>query len=73
MRAFVSKIVDGRTTVGTTNNRVTGDYKTRKNLIRFGVRPILNLGESAQVELFYNWDNRYGQADETFKYIRLAK
>jgi len=65
MRAFVHKIVNGKPGLGS-NGRVTGQYKTQTNLVKFGVLPFLKCGESAQVELFFNWDNRYGIADKTF-------
>lgn len=65
MKAFVHKIVNGRPGLGE-NGSVTGEYKTQAGLVRHGVMPRLKFGESAQVELFYNWDNRYSKADKTF-------
>lgn len=41
---------------------VTGDYKTVENLMRYGVRPYIK--EDVDVEIFYNWDNRYGEPDK---------
>jgi len=70
MRAFVSKLVNGRTTCGTEHNSVSNEYKSMKQLIRFGVLPILKTGEDALVEVFMNWDNRYGKPDTT---IHLRK
>jgi hypothetical protein len=65
MKAFVHKIVNGRPGLGS-HGSVTSEYKTQANLIRFGVMPRLKFGESAQVELFYNWENRYGSPDKVF-------
>ena len=66
MRAFVHKLVNGRPGLGTDNGHVTREYKTQARLVKFGVLPLLKHGEQAQVELFYNWDNRYGLADKVF-------
>jgi hypothetical protein len=40
---------------------VTGDYKTLKNLIRYGVKPYIR--ETVEVEVYHNWDNRYKSPD----------
>jgi hypothetical protein len=41
---------------------VTGEYKTLKNLIRYGVKPYIK--ETVEVEVFHNWDNRYKAPDK---------
>jgi hypothetical protein len=58
-------MMNGRPGLGS-NGHVTREYKTQDGLIRFGVLPLLKSGEQAQVELFFNWDNRYGKADKVF-------
>lgn len=40
---------------------VTGEYKTLKNLLRYGVKP--NITEMVHVEVYHNWDNRYKSPD----------
>ena len=74
MRAYVSKITDGRTQLGTDHNHITREYQSKRNLLKFGVRPLLQPGEKARIELFrYGFDERcYGTPDETFTYIRVA-
>lgn len=46
---------------------VTGEYKTLKNLLRYGVKPYIK--EEVDVEVYHNWDRRYGSPD---KVIRVA-
>lgn len=41
---------------------VTGEYKTLKNLLRYGVRPYIK--EEVSVEVYHNWDNRYKAPDQ---------
>lgn len=65
MKAYVSKLVNGRTTCGTEHNSVSREYTSQRNLIRFGVLPLLQDGQDALVEVFLNWDNRYGKPDTT--------
>ena len=40
---------------------VTGEYKTLKNLIRYGVKPYIK--QVVNVRLYHNWDNRYKSPD----------
>lgn len=70
MRAYISKLVDGRTTCGTTYNSISNEYVSQANLMRYGVLPRLQVGQDALVEVFLNWDNRYGKPDTT---IHLRK
>jgi hypothetical protein len=65
MRAYISKLVNGRTTCGTEHNRVSREYQSQSHLLRFGVLPMLQVGGDALVEVFLNWDNRYGKPDTT--------
>ncbi len=67
MRAYVSRLVDGRTTCGTENNSVSREYKSQAQLLRFGVLPLLREGQDALIEVFLNWDNRYGKPDNTIQ------
>ena len=55
MKAFVTK-------PGGLGIFVTGEYKTLKNLIRYGVKPYIK--ETVNVEVYHNWDNRYGAPDK---------
>lgn len=64
MRAFIYKTDSGLA------KWITGEYKTEVNLIRFGVRPFLKPGESVDVHLFWNWDNRYRENPD--KLIRVT-
>ena len=58
MKAFVVK-------PGGLAKFVTGEYKTLKTLIRYGVKPYIT--EAVDVEVYYNWDNRYGKPDTVIK------
>lgn len=40
---------------------ITGEYKTLKNLLHYGVKPYIT--EVVHVEVYYNWDRRYGLPD----------
>ena len=40
---------------------VTNEYKTLKNLIRYGVKPFIT--KTVEVEVYFNWDNRYKSPD----------
>lgn len=40
---------------------VTKEYKTLKNLIRYGVKPYIK--NEVDVEVYHNWDNRYKAPD----------
>lgn len=48
---------------------VTNNYKSLKNLIRYGVGPIMkrNNLDLVEIEIFYNWDNRYGRPDRIMR------
>lgn len=70
MRAFVNKLVDGKTVLGSTHNFVTREYRSTRTLIAHGAQAMLRPNESAIVEVFYNWDTRYGQPNERFKVTR---
>ena len=66
MRAYVSKIIDGKVVqTGTQHRTITKEYTTEYRLLKYGVKPLLKSGESAQVEIFYNWERRYGKPDLT--------
>jgi hypothetical protein len=51
MRAFVVRPNGGLALF------ITGEYKTVKGLIRYGVKPFIK--QPVDVEIFYNWDHRY--------------
>lgn len=44
---------------------VTKEYKTLKNLLRYGVKPYIK--EEVDVEVFHNWDNRYKSPDRVIR------
>lgn len=44
---------------------ITGEYKTVKNLIRYGVKPYIK--GTVEVELYRNWSRRFGNPDEIIK------
>lgn len=44
---------------------VTGDYKTLKNLLRYGVKPYIK--EDVDVKVYHNWDNRYKAPDKVIR------
>jgi hypothetical protein len=58
MKAFVTK-------PGGLSLFVTGEYKTLKNLLRYGVKP--HIKEEVDVELYHNWDNRYKAPDKVLR------
>lgn len=61
MRAFVYAYKDGKSVLGT--GRVTPDYQNLKNLKRYYMKGLPK--GTYSIEAFYNWDNRYGDADIT--------
>ncbi len=72
MRAFIHKL-DGndRVKVGGTNGTVTTEYKTWRNLLKFGTRGLAP--GWYQVEGFFNWDNRYGKPDKINRFLVREK
>jgi hypothetical protein len=63
MRAYVYKLLPtGGIHLG--SGYVTGEYKTKKNLIRYGVRPYIRSETGVRIELHYDWNNRYGEPSE---------
>jgi hypothetical protein len=64
MRAFVVK-------PGGLAKFVTGEYKTLKNLIRYGVKPYIK--ETVNVEVYHNWDNRYGKPDQVVEVAAVLR
>ena len=70
IRSYVHKTVNGRDCLGTGVHAgmVTPDYKTVNNLFRHFLSP-LPPGEY-HVEVFYNWDKRYGTPDLDFRFDR---
>ena len=73
MKAYVHKIKDGKIQLGTDNGKVTKDYTYIRNLLTMGVVPWLKVGESALVEVFHNWDRRYGVAVATYVVKKTTK
>lgn len=70
MRAFIHRIdkKTGRDLLGTyPNGRVSNEYATFQTFKRYCLKN-LERGYSYHVELFYNWDNRYGKPNEDFIY-----
>lgn len=64
MKAFVSKIINGKPSIGTEHQWVTRKYRSVKTLVGHGVQPFLKAGESAVVEVHFNWDSRYSKPDQ---------
>jgi hypothetical protein len=65
MRAYVNKLVNGTTRIGSSHCSITKEYKTQANLIRYGVLPLLQAGETAEVDIHFDWDERYGNPNKT--------
>jgi hypothetical protein len=69
MKAFIHEANEnGQGKCGT--GRVTPEYQNIENMKRYCLN-YLPKGNYV-VEVFYNWDNRYGQADLTFE-VRNAQ
>lgn len=65
MRAFLN---DGKG-LGSEHSTVTKEYKTLKTLIKYAVKPFLKKHNYCRVELFNNWDNRYGKPDKILVFV----
>ena len=60
MKAFLN---DGQG-LGCTHSSVTGEYKTFGMFYRYAIVPFLKSHDGrCKAEIFYNWDNRYKEAD----------
>jgi len=68
MKAFISRIVDGRTGIGSDNCFISNEYQSITALLRYSTRK-LSTG-SYLFEVFSNWDNRYGKADKVFEFTK---
>lgn len=68
MRAYISRYKRNESIpeVGMSNRFITGEYKSLKALIRYGVKSCTPLGSCARIELYYNWDNRYAEPDKVY-------
>ena len=65
MKAFVTKYhTDGKPLLGSSNVSITPNYQSLVNMKRY----FLNKLQKGKyfVEVFINWDNRYGKPDFTF-------
>ena len=69
MKAFIHRInpLTGRESLGTEHSKVTREYKNFSTFTRYCLRN-LTPGYEYHVELFYNWNNRYGTPDKDFIY-----
>ena len=72
MRAFIHAVDPdtGQDMLGTDNSMVTNEYKTVGNLLKHAVQPFMDRHGSAHVEIFYDWGNRYGEADQQFTFYQ---
>lgn len=67
MKAFLS---DGKG-LGTDHSAITNEYKSIPSMFKYAVRPFMaRHGDYCKVELFYNWDNRYGTPSKVIIYTR---
>lgn len=67
MKAFLS---DGKG-LGSDHSTVTKEYKSILSLYKYAVKPFMAThGDYCKVELFYNWDNRYGTPNKLIIYTR---
>lgn len=63
MKAFLN---DGKG-LGSDHGAVTKDYKTFGGLFRYAILPFAKgHGGFCKAEIYYNWDNRYGNPDKIF-------
>lgn len=67
MQAFIHRMRDnGTDELGTyPNGRVSNEYKSFRAFKRYALDN-LERGYNFHVELFYNWNNRYGTPDKDF-------
>jgi hypothetical protein len=65
MRAYLNKYdKDGNTGLGSEWVTITREYKTMGTLYQYGIVPMLRAWDGRlKAEIFYNWDNRYGNPD----------
>jgi len=64
MKAFVKKVINGNPGIAI-DQYVSRKYKTLDGLIK-ATRSKLNSNEAALVEVYYDWDKRYGRPDLSF-------
>ena len=63
MKAYVKRAdPDGFIRLGGGSTRITKEYKTVKALLQYGATPFLHVWGGV-VEVYKNWDNRYGEPD----------
>ena len=68
MRAWWHRI--GGSNVGTTDNGVTREYKTLKNLLKYGPPNIP--GEQFRLDIHHDWATRYGRPDMV-RYVEIPQ
>jgi hypothetical protein len=65
MKAFLN---DGKG-LGSEHSTITNNYQNIPNMYKNAVKRFMRShGDYCKVEIFYNWDNRYGTADITLIY-----
>ena len=63
MKAYVKRAdPDGFIRLGGESTTITKEYKTVKALLQYGATPFLHVWGGV-VEVYKNWDNRYGEPD----------
>ena len=60
MRAFIYKVENGSDKLGSNTSIITKEYKSLKTLIKHSLKQKTG---KYHIEAFYNWTNRYKQAD----------
>ena len=72
MKAFLHETTEeGRELLGSGHAMVTGEYKSFATMYRYAIKPFLSSHNGrCKAEIFYNWDNRYGEADKVMTWNR---
>lgn len=71
MRAFVHEYntISNTPRLGSAHATITNEYRSIPNMFKYAIKPFMKSHKSdVIVEVFYNFDNRYGEPDKTLIY-----
>ena len=71
MKAFIHEYntISKMPRSGSDHATVTNEYKNVPNMYKYAIKPFMKSHKSdVLVEIFYNWQNRYGTPDEILVY-----